>query len=217
MQRRSTQGSQVGTGTLAFGDCSNATLAYTFTDGSRRSGSIPLTRAHAQCHVHGGDDTANQRRLRAVGQLVRRRDLGTGLRARRQPAVSGGLPDLVHVRADGSGAGAAGQRWFVGLSNNFVPGNRTIALTLYETTGGLFDQVTNPLPTRDTVGSATVTFTSCTAAQVQFNFTGGSNAASSGTIALIRVGAVPPGCTFATTAPMPQDPMMPGYPGYPGY
>ena len=109
----------------------------------------------------------------------------------------------------GQSLGAAGQRWFVGLSNGFVAGSRSIALTLYETTGGLFDQVTDPAPASVPVGTATVTFTSCAAAQVQFNFTGGSSAGRSGTIAITRVGPVPPGCVSATNVSMPTDPVMP--------
>src|SRR5436190_9170155 len=39
-----TQPINVGSGTLAFGDCSNATLSYMFTDDSGRTGSTALTR-----------------------------------------------------------------------------------------------------------------------------------------------------------------------------
>jgi hypothetical protein len=40
---------------------------------------------------------------------------------------------------------------------------------------------------------------------------GGSSAGRSGTIALPRIGPVPPGCTQAASMPAS---MMPGYPGY---
>jgi len=51
------------------------------------------------------------------------------------------------------------------------------------------------------VGSATVTFTSCTSAQLAFNFTGGGNARRAGIIALSRVGPVPAGCAVSADAP----------------
>jgi hypothetical protein len=61
------------------------------------------------------------------------------------------------------------------------------------------------------VGAATVTFMSCTSAQLQFNFTGGSNMGRSGTIALSRVGPVPPGCAAQLDASNDPPPGM-GYP-----
>ena len=69
-------------------------------------------------------------------------------------------------------------------------------MTLYETTGGLFDAPTVPLPHSVAVGSATLAFQSCSAATLTFTFTGGSSAGATGTIALTRVGPIPPGCTI---------------------
>jgi hypothetical protein len=39
-----------------------------------------------------------------------------------------------------------------------------------------------------------MTFSNCASAQLQFNFTAGSSAGKAGTIALTRIGPVPPGC-----------------------
>ena len=97
--------------------------------------------------------------------------------------VSGGVP-----------ADAGGQRWYTGQSV-YTAGARTLSMTLYETTGGLFDAPTTPAPHNTAVGTATLAFQSCAAATLSFTFTGGSNAGASGTIALVRVGPVPPGCT----------------------
>jgi hypothetical protein len=83
-----------------------------------------------------------------------------------------------------------------------------IALTLFETTGGVFDQPTPAAQATVAVGSAVVSFTSCSTAQLQFGFTSGSNAGHAGTIALARVGPVPPGCVNPTDATM-----QPGYGG----
>ena len=48
-----TSATVAGSGTLTFTDCTNATLAYTFSDGSGRTGAIPLTRllANVTCAV----------------------------------------------------------------------------------------------------------------------------------------------------------------------
>ncbi|HWD34964.1 MAG TPA: hypothetical protein VG840_02305, partial [Casimicrobiaceae bacterium] len=110
----------------------------------------------------------------------------------------------------GQAAGAAGQRWYTG-QGTFTPGGRTIALTLGETTGGVFDQATPAGQKTVGVGSATVTFMSCTTAQLVFNFTGGTSAGRSGTINLSRVGPVPPGCTSTMSASTDPPPGM-GYP-----
>jgi hypothetical protein len=99
----------------------------------------------------------------------------------------------------GQAAGAAGQRWFTG-QGTFMPGTHTAPLTLYETTGGVFDTPTPMAQTTVAVGTATVTFASCTSAQLQFNFTSGANAGHAGMIALSRVGSVPAGCAVSADA-----------------
>ena len=45
---------------------------------------------------------------------------------------------------NGAAAGAAGQRWYT-AQGDFTPGLRSIPLTIYETTGGMFD---TPTPRR---------------------------------------------------------------------
>jgi hypothetical protein len=39
-----TNGTVVGSGTVTFTDCTNGTFTYSFSEGSGRSGSIPITR-----------------------------------------------------------------------------------------------------------------------------------------------------------------------------
>ena len=67
-------------------------------------------------------------------------------------------------------------------------------MTLYETTGGLFDAPTSRRRAPSQVGTATLTFQSCSAATLDYSFTGGSSAGAIGRITLQRVGPVPPGC-----------------------
>jgi hypothetical protein len=93
----------------------------------------------------------------------------------------------------GANAGAAGQRWYTGQAA-FAPGLRSIAAQLYATTGGTFSAI-SAAPNTVPVGTATLTFQSCTQATLAYQFTGGSSGGLSGHIALSRVGPVPPGCT----------------------
>ena len=192
-----TNGTAVGTGTLAFTDCNNGTLDYAFNDGSGRSGSIPLTRLtmNVTC-VTGGTPPTNAD-FALSGNWYDPTTSGQGFVFDANPQSHAFFLTWYTYAQNGQAAGAAGQRWFTGLASNFNAGMRTIAMTLNETTGGVFDQVTNPAPTSPAVGSATVTFASCTSASLQFNFTAGSNAGRSGTIALTRIGPVPPGCVNA--------------------
>ena len=88
---------------------------------------------------------------------------------------------------DGASRGVEGQRWYTG-QGRFVPGARTLPLTLYETTGrAIFDWQDAIIPSSTQIaGTATVTFFDCHAARLAFAFTEGSNAGASGTINLSR-------------------------------
>jgi hypothetical protein len=77
----------------------------------------------------------------------------------------------------------------------YSPGSRSVPVQIFQTTGGAFN-ATAPAPTTVPVGSGTLAFQSCTSATLNYNFTGGSSSGASGTIALTRVGPVPPGCAF---------------------
>ena len=77
----------------------------------------------------------------------------------------------------------------------FAPGSRSMPVTIYETTGGVFDTPTPPGQKTVPVGTGTMAFQSCSAATFSYTFTGGSSSGLSGTINLSRVGPVPPGCT----------------------
>ena len=98
-----------------------------------------------------------------------------------------------------------GQRWYTG-QGKFVPGERALPMTLYETTGGVIGGGPDPAFTVRTqvVGTATATFSDCKTAQLTFDFSAGSNAGqsgtinsnagASGTINLSRAGPVPQNC-----------------------
>ena len=188
-----TNGTPVGSGTLAFTDCNNATLDYAFNDGSGRTGSIPLSRLtmNVTC-VTGGTPPTNAD-FALSGNWYDAATSGQGFVFEVNPQSRALFLTWYTYAPGGQAAGISGQRWFTALGT-FNPGMRTVPLTLHETTGGLFDQPTNPAPASPSVGSATVSFASCSSASLQFNFNAGSNAGRSGTIALTRIGRVPPGC-----------------------
>jgi hypothetical protein len=201
----------VGSGTLAFTQCDSGTLTYTFSDGTGRTGTLALTRITPNVTCTAGTAPATNADFALSGNWFDAATSGQGFLFEVNPLVPVFFFAWYTYAPAGQAAGAAGQRWFTGQAG-YTPGSRSIPLTLYETTGGLFDQPTNPPAATVPVGTSTVTFTSCTSAQLQFNFTGGSNAGKSGTIALVRVGPVPPGCVTTTADSTMNPPPGMGYP-----
>jgi hypothetical protein len=208
-----TQPTIVGTGTLSFADCSNATLAYAFSDGSGHNGSIALTRLTPNVTCTVGPVPATNADFALSGNWFDAATSGQGFVVDVNPVSPAVFLTWYTYAPSGQALGAAGQRWFVGLLKPYVVGSRSFVLPLFETTGGIFDQPTNPAPTSTQVGTATLTFASCTSAQLSFDFTGGSSAGRSGAISLARVGPVPPGCALAASNPTPPPPMTCSY-GY---
>jgi hypothetical protein len=197
-----TTSTAVGTGTLSFADCNHATLDYSFTDGTGRSGRVPLTRLTPNVTCVAGGTPGTNADYALSGNWF---DATTDAQGLHVTSGQGFLFDIDPLSpvfffawytyaASGQGLGAAGQRWFTGQQQPYVVGSRSFTVTLYETTGGLFNQVTNPAPNTVAVGSGTVTFTSCRTATFQYSFTGGSNAGKSRTIPLARIGPTPAGC-----------------------
>jgi hypothetical protein len=201
-----TQGTIVGNGTLSFADCSNATLAYTFTDGSARTGSIALTRLTPNVTCTVGTPPPTNADFALSGNWFDATTSGQGVVVDVNPVLPAVFLTWYTYAPVGQALGAAGQRWFTAVAP-YIVGARTMTLPLSETTGGVFDQ-SPPKPSSNPVGTATLTFASCTSAQLSFNFTSGSSVGKVGTIALTRVGPVPPGCVSAAAAadPMPMPP-----------
>ncbi|HKU88029.1 MAG TPA: hypothetical protein VJV77_16965 [Casimicrobiaceae bacterium] len=205
-----TSATAVGTGTLSFSDCANGAFAYTFTDGSNRSGTIPLLRLLPNVTCAAGTAPGTNADFALSGNWLDPATSGQGFVFDVNPNLPFMFATWYTYAPAGQTAGAAGQRWFT-AQGSYTPGSRSMTLPLFATTGGVFDQTSNPGPSTNQVGTATVTFASCTSAQVQFNFTAGSSAGQTGTITLSRIGPVPPGCTQAASMTAP---VMPGYPGY---
>jgi hypothetical protein len=189
-----TNSTQVGTATLRFADCEQGTLDYTFTDGSGRSGTLDLTRLtkNVTCVASGARPVNADFAL--SGNWYDPATSGQGITAEINPLSPVAFFAWYTYAPGGSAAGAAGQRWYTGQSG-YVAGARTLTMILYETTGGLFDA---PMPTPATVavGTATLTFQSCTVATLDYTFTGGSSAGASGRITLTKIGPAGPGCVM---------------------
>ena len=183
----------VGTATLTFDSCTGGQLTYRFTDGTGRSGTIPLTRVtrNVTCAPTGVPGTNADFAL--SGNWYNAETSGQGFSVEVNPNNGSVFMPWYTYAPTGAGAGAAGQRWYT-AEGSFAAGARTVALKLYETTGGMFDAPTVPPPASVQVGTATLAFQSCSNATFSYAFTGGSSNGASGVIPLTRVGPVPPGC-----------------------
>ena len=193
-----TNAQAVGTATLSFDTCTSGQLSYSFTDGTGRTGTIPLTRLtqNVTCstttpHPTNGDFAFS-------GNWYDPATSGQGLTVEVNPNSSTVFVAWYTYMPNGTAAGASGQRWYTAqptTSTTFTPGMRSIPVTIYETTGGMFDTPTPPGQKPVPVGSGTLAFQGCSAATFNYTFTGGSSNGLFGTIVLSRLGAVPPGCT----------------------
>jgi hypothetical protein len=189
-----TMAQAVGTATLSFATCTSGQLAYNFTDGSGRMGSVALTRLTQNVTCATATPFPTNTDFAHSGNWFDSATAGQGFTVEVNPD-SGALFAAWYTYAPmGEAAGAAGQRWYTAQAT-FTPGLRSIPVTIYETTGGIFNMPTPPGQQTEAVGTGTLSFQSCTAATFSYNFTGGSSIGLSGTITLSRVGAVPPGCT----------------------
>jgi hypothetical protein len=185
---------QVGNVGISFSDCTTGQLNYTFTDGSARSGMVPLTRLtpNVSCAQAGSIGASGDFGL--SGNWFDPTKPGQGFIIELNPLAKVLFFAWYTYAVNGQALGAAGQRWYTGQAS-YVPGGRSIPLSLYETTGGLFNSVA-AAPTTAQVGTGTLTFSSCDAATLSFSFVTGSNAGQSGSIGLARVGPAPASCIF---------------------
>ena len=135
-----TSSQAVGTATLSFDSCTSGTLTYTFNDG--RSGTIPLSRLtpNVTCSTTGARPTNPDFAL--SGNWYVAALSGQGFTVEINPNNAFVFFAWYTYAPQGSGAGAAGQRWYTGQAS-YTPGSRSMPVTLYQTVGGQFDS-TNP-------------------------------------------------------------------------
>jgi hypothetical protein len=190
-----TAATAVGNATLSFSTCTSGQLTYNFTEGSGRSGTIPLTRLTQNVTCSTTSARPTNADFAFSGNWYDPATSGQGLTVEINPNSTTLFLAWYTYAPSGASAEAAGQRWYTAQPTTFVPGSRSISVQIYETTGGLFDAPTPPGQKSGAVGSGTLAFQSCSAATFSYNFTGGSSSGMFGTITLSRVGPVPPGCT----------------------
>jgi len=188
-----TQAQAIGTATLGFDTCTSGVFSYAFTDGTGRSGTIPLSRLTQNVTCATTSTQTTDADFALSGNWYAAATSGQGLTVEVNPNSRAFFAAWYTYLPNGTAAGVAGQRWYTAQAA-FVPGARTLAVTLYETTGGVFDAPTAPGQATVPVGSGTMAFQGCSAATFSYAFTGGSSAGRSGTLVLGRVGPVPPGC-----------------------
>jgi hypothetical protein len=189
-----TSAMQVGQVTISFGDCATALFDYTFTDGSNRSGTEPLTRLTPNVLCATAGSMTGPSDFGLSGNWFDPAQIGQGLVFEVNPVARVVFLAWYTYAVGGQSQGAAGQRWYTAQAT-YAPGARTIPVLLYETTGGLLNRAT-PAPTTTQVGTGTLAFSSCIAARLAYAFTGGSNTGQSGSIDLVRVGPMPESCAF---------------------
>lgn len=188
-----TTGQTVGSATITFSSCTEGQLAYSFTDGSGRSGTIALTRLMNNVTCSTSSTRATSVDYSLSGNWYNPATSGQGFIVEINPTVPVIFFAWYTYAVGGQSSGVAGQRWYTGQAN-YVVGAKAMVVTLYETKGGVFNTSPTSAQTSVAVGTATLTFSTCTTGTLAYSFTGGSNAGQSGTIALTRAGTTPAGC-----------------------
>ncbi len=192
---QATSTAAVGQAVMHFDDCTHGSLTYTFTDGSGRSGTIPLTRllANVNCTADG-TNTGGGAYLRS-GAWADLGNSGQGVVMDINPPQGVFFAAWYTFLANaGQNAGSAAQHWYTlqaAIPNSFSALND---VGIFESTGGVFDQ--HATTTTAPVGTADITWQSCSSATMAYTFTAGPNAGLSGTLDLTRLGPVPAGCSL---------------------
>jgi hypothetical protein len=185
----------VGTATLSFSTCSSGQLAYSFTDGTGRTGNIALTRLTQNVTCATTPPYPTNADFALSGNWYGGAAMsGQGFTVEINPISGAFFSAWYTYMPSGTAAGAGGQRWYT-AQGTFTPGMRSIPVQIFETTGGAFDTPTPSGQKTVAVGTGTMALQSCSAASFAYAFTGGTSIGLSGIITLSRVGPVPPGCT----------------------
>jgi len=190
-------GAIVGQAAIQFLDCNNATLTYNFSDGSGRTGSIPLTRltANVTCAT-GGDNATAPGDYLLSGNWFDSDTAGQGLIFDFNPVQPYLFAAWYTFAPNGAQTGGPGsQRWYTLQSGQLPSGTTALdGIGIYTATGGVFNDPT--ATTTNQVGTAEITFSSCNAMTVSYAFTSGDNQGRSGTMHLTRTGPTPEGCSL---------------------
>lgn len=181
----------VGTARIELSACAHAVFVYEFSDG--RAGSIGLQRGLAGlCSASAGTGASD---FALSGAWYRPETSGQGLMVEVNPVDGFAFMAWYTYASSASTESGPRQRWFT-AEGRYTPGARQIALTLYASTGGVFDTPSSVGTVA--VGQAELVWTSCESATLSYRFTAGEFAGSSGAIPLSRISEAPLSCTFGT-------------------
>ena len=201
-----TESVRIGTMQLTFVDCDTAVIEYRdpwldadgpyFAGWGLFTGTLPLRRLtpNITCSVDGASMVDVD--FSYSGYWFDPETSGQGLFVELNRTSETSFMGWYTYATDGASLGIQGQRWY-SLQGHFVPGARTLPLTVYQTTGTVIrDDWGSPVLVSETrtLGTATATFFDCHTARLTFTFTQGSNAVLSGETNLSRVGPAPAGC-----------------------
>jgi hypothetical protein len=177
---------KIGTATVSFGDCSHLTIAYSFSDGSGRSGVIPMTRltVNGGCSSSGTSQPVSDDRALLSGAWYNPATSGQGMMFDISPSQNV-LSAAWYTYASGAGSdNPLHQTWYTLQTSAFTPGLISIGnVPIYTASGGAFNA---PTPvTRTPVGSANIAFSNdCRSVSVDYVFSAGDNAGQSGTVTM---------------------------------
>lgn len=186
----------VGTATITFGDCTHGTLGYSFTDGSGRSGSIPLTRLTSNVSCGQSGDTGVVTTGGALAGTWYEPDTsGQGFVLDVNPAQSV-LFAAWYTYAPNAlpSAGPSSQRWYTLQATLGQNAGSVSDIGIYATTGGTFNHPGGTTTTQ--VGTATLVFHTCTSATLMYQFHGGASNGLAGSTELTRLLPAPAVCNL---------------------
>jgi hypothetical protein len=172
-----TQGVAVGTATLTFQSCTSGRFDYELDlDGTPRSGSIPLTRLGSAQYCEQGwtpSFSLSQQGISPAldGAWYDLNTSGQGFQFHFLPQ-NGNLASLAWYTYDVNGqfSGSEGQRWYT-VSGTYTPGSaHAFNMPIYQNSGGNFDSA--PTTTGVQIGTASVSFSSCSTATLTYNIPG---------------------------------------------
>jgi len=192
---QATSTAAVGQATIHFDDCTHGSLQYAFSDGSGRSGTIPLTRllANVNCTADG-TGTGGGAYLRS-GAWADTSNSGQGLVFDVNPPMGVFFAAWYTYLAEAApDAGLAGQHWYTLQATIPATFDRLQDVGIFETSGGVFDQHATVATTP--VGTVSITWHTCSTATMDYAFTAGPHAGRIGSLELSRIGSEPPGCTL---------------------
>ena len=172
----------VGRVTLSFRDCINGTLSYAFDD-LDLSGSFPITRA-----IPGSENVCQELTGEPAIEAIQ---INSGMDGAWYDPETSGQGFLIDAYPGGEfmfnacftygDQNATGFLWLTGEGS--IVGTQG-ALTIYNTSGGIFDA--GKLPTWEVVGTMNIEFSDCSTATIEYSIPGEE---LEGTIDVIR--AVP--------------------------